>query len=1078
MTSKSSLSLRLTEPVIFLRGTAGPNALATQPAMVRGLLSLNLRRASRIKSIEVRLETRTSVIWPEGIGVRRMEIVEDHIIRSQRIVFFDASALSGEETTVLPARRALSVGPGLHLDEMRDSYSDHSDEAREHHAHANGNGNGNGHAEATVREERGPQQRAMSTARGIGRGYASMLGAEHEPAVDHPYPAGPPPYARNASADREGGEGLSPIASSGESRSGSRSRGRTGSRGELNGSGSGSGSGSRGGSGSAVRAGTSLSPIRGILGRQDSSPSSTIGSAAELSLGSSLGLARTALSTTTTNNTLPPAPEPASEPLLEALRPPLGSPRSSSASLPSQHSAPSIRGPLSPSTNLTGVPTPVHEGPSASDVSGHGDASAGAESSDDEYEMEAMHPRPSRHASTSTVTAPPPLAGTPGTPKHRVTFARRVSQGALQNLIRRNSRDEPRPAPVFTDSPPSSALVSPSAGPSGTTYTPPHTSPVPSPSPHHSVHFPSPTPSAQNLATVSSALPGPAAGEHASSPAPSVRGSDPEREEERSRSRSRVRGVVEGVKNMFRTPSRPREPVHPAVQAPNGLSGEGYHLPPGVGHAHSGSGSGSPGPSRPPTSSRRGSTDQQRPPVRPSAEEGFVEPGPRGRETSRERRGSDVGHPHAGGVHYYGRGGAGAYTPHSGHEEEERRGRERERPGSREKPVPADTWREFRKGTYTYPVVFPLPPPAPTTVHTEFGTVKYYLVGVVHRSGTFSPKLQSEKEVEVIDVPPDEEPETVNIERQWEESLRYVIGLDNKTNLVGGELAFDLTLMPLDKIRIFRLSVALEQKVDYFSRGQRLTRYDAPRKWDLLSVKSAGKNVPLFPLASLLPAAGPIQQLLSLCPPGQDISEYAGALLQLGGPWQVHEVFKLPTCKMGIHRTVKLNRGGAAVKVAHTLKIVIRVERTDAAGSKKWDIMVDTPINLFDCRCSPEYTSLPTYNALLQPVPASSASCACPQRTTGSTTPLQVPESVLRLMQSHVPGTLHAAAGADSPPTGSGSGSGAGGISLVESLAERNRLFERLVEGREDVEGERPPSYEQVAGGGARTTTAAAAAFG
>ncbi|KZT58730.1 hypothetical protein CALCODRAFT_482184 [Calocera cornea HHB12733] len=1037
MTSKSSLTLRLTEPVVFLRGTQGPNAVSTQPAMVRGLLTLSLRRASRIKSIEVKLETRTSVIWPEGIGVRRMEIVEDHIIRSQRIVFFDASAtLPEEEATVLPARRAISVGPGLHLDEH-----DESDHSRED---AHGHSRTNGHAHPPAGPQPGEDYalpRAMSAARGMGRGYVSMVGAEHQP-EESTYPGGPPPYARTSSRDRAEGDGLSPIQSSGESRS--RSRGRTGSR----------STGSRGDSISVVRGGSSLSPVRGILNRQGLSPApSTVASGSSALLISPVP-SNTSGSTTTPASTilLPP---------LAPVRPSLGSPRSSSTSLPSQHSAPSIRSPTVPSTNPLGAPTDLVNGP---DASGHN-----SDVSDDEYEPESMHPRGVRHPSSSTLTTPStpgtgPGSGGPGTPRHRVTFARRVSAGALQNLIRRNSRDDARPG-LLTESPPGSAGL---PGSSGSPLPSPHyhhhhhhyhhqqqqqhTSPTPSP--HHSVHFPSPQPSAHSLNILADAPLG--------SPAPSLRDADG-----RSRSRSRVRGVVEGVKNMFRSQSRPREPVHAATMpAPNG---HGEHL--GFGSISRTNSRDSPGPSRPPPA-RRGSTDTQRPFVRRGSAgeqqaESFVEPGPiRGHRGSgsRERRGSD-----SASVHPFGRGGAGARTL-SPHEEgsEERRGRERERGRERSREKSADAWREFRKGTYTYPIVFPLPPPAPTTVHTEFGTVRYYLVGTVHRSGPFSTRLTGEKEVEVIDVPPDEEPEPVSIERQWEESLRYVIGLDNKTNLVGGELAFDLTLMPLEKVKIYRLSVALEEKIDYFSRGQRLSRYDIPRKWDLLNVKSVGKNVPLLPLSNLTPAAGPIQQLLALCPPHQDVSEYAGTLLQLSGPWVFHEVLKLPTCRMGVHRTVKVNRGGSAVKIGHTLKIVMRVERTDSTGSKKWDIMVDTPINLFDCRCSPEYTSLPTYNALLMPVPASSASCACPQRSTGSNTPLTVPDSVLRLVQSHAPGPIASfahMAGIDSPAA-----SGPPGQTLVESLAERNRQFARLVEGREDIEGERPPSYEEVAAAGSSGT--------
>ena len=69
---KNSLSIRLTESVVFLRtgdGT-GRTRHGTQPsappAMVRGLLTLNITKPTKISSIEVELVGKTSTAWPEG----------------------------------------------------------------------------------------------------------------------------------------------------------------------------------------------------------------------------------------------------------------------------------------------------------------------------------------------------------------------------------------------------------------------------------------------------------------------------------------------------------------------------------------------------------------------------------------------------------------------------------------------------------------------------------------------------------------------------------------------------------------------------------------------------------------------------------------------------------------------------------------------------------------------------------------------------------------------------------------------------------------------------------------------------
>lgn len=114
------LSIRLTEPITFLRGTAtgedfrGRRQLVSAdapPAVLRGLLTLRLTKAStRIKRIEVRLEGKVRTEWPEGIGPRRTETSEEKIILSEGITFFSAASSAVAEQG--PSRRALSVGPG------------------------------------------------------------------------------------------------------------------------------------------------------------------------------------------------------------------------------------------------------------------------------------------------------------------------------------------------------------------------------------------------------------------------------------------------------------------------------------------------------------------------------------------------------------------------------------------------------------------------------------------------------------------------------------------------------------------------------------------------------------------------------------------------------------------------------------------------------------------------------------------------------------------------------------------------------------------------------------------------------
>ena len=160
---RNSLDIRLTESVVFLRTGDGTGRIrhgsqpAAPPAMVRGLLTLNLVKPTKISSIEIELVGKTSTAWPEGawidvrsrflvhstleaaldgpdadyfpstgVGSRRVEVNEEHKIHSQTYVLFKAGS-SGHPIT---HTRTMSVGPGLHLD--YDDRDDRSSESSEH----------------------------------------------------------------------------------------------------------------------------------------------------------------------------------------------------------------------------------------------------------------------------------------------------------------------------------------------------------------------------------------------------------------------------------------------------------------------------------------------------------------------------------------------------------------------------------------------------------------------------------------------------------------------------------------------------------------------------------------------------------------------------------------------------------------------------------------------------------------------------------------------------------------------------------------------------------------------------------
>lgn len=73
--STAPLQIRLTEPVIYLRGTSTGADFRGRPqqaredgpsAVVRGLLTLRLNKPTRIRNINITLEGNARTEWPEG----------------------------------------------------------------------------------------------------------------------------------------------------------------------------------------------------------------------------------------------------------------------------------------------------------------------------------------------------------------------------------------------------------------------------------------------------------------------------------------------------------------------------------------------------------------------------------------------------------------------------------------------------------------------------------------------------------------------------------------------------------------------------------------------------------------------------------------------------------------------------------------------------------------------------------------------------------------------------------------------------------------------------------------------------
>ncbi|KAJ7653823.1 hypothetical protein B0H17DRAFT_957201 [Mycena rosella] len=366
-----------------------------------------------------------------------------------------------------------------------------------------------------------------------------------------------------------------------------------------------------------------------------------------------------------------------------------------------------------------------------------------------------------------------------------------------------------------------------------------------------------------------------------------------------------------------------------------------------------------------------------------------------------------------------------------------------------------DSWREFKKGTYTFPISFTIPPNAPPTLQCPYGTVVWRLKANVHRPGAFAARMTAAREVVVIAAPTEddtEDMENILVERHWEQQLQYLISISGRSFPIGGIVPVTLTLMPLAKVKIHRFSIYLEEKIEYYSQMKHVVRTDPIVRMQLLSVKydDDKESRPILPLDSNRVDALEESPLLAFTAPGDDLSELASEWMG-PGPWSFHQELALPPSCQRLHFTNKNKRGNMCV--THVLKCVIRVERGDddaldaKTGKRKlFDIVVQTPVHILSvsCRCSPEWTSLPLYSTSFEDPTGAAPSCPCEILRRGG----------LERVHSHQ-SSDSAASAAETSPMHPAMPS----LRSADTLFARNALFERLMSGQESELGEAPPAY-------------------
>lgn len=279
-----------------------------------------------------------------------------------------------------------------------------------------------------------------------------------------------------------------------------------------------------------------------------------------------------------------------------------------------------------------------------------------------------------------------------------------------------------------------------------------------------------------------------------------------------------------------------------------------------------------------------------------------------------------------------------------------------------------DGWKMFKAGVYTYPISFAIPITSSPTINCEHGTVVWRLRAQVHRPGAFKSKLVAAQEIVVVAGPGEDDTddtENIIVERQWDDQMLYHIVISGRTFTLGGTLPITVTFMPWTKMRVLRISVVIEERIDYLAQFKRIARSDSLTRVALLAV-AGPKDAPILPL--LTDDADGFQNSpnFELAEPGDDLSELASSFMG-PGPWSFHRELPIPQGSELLHFSNRNRRSN--LTVTHVLKVTFRVQRGDdrdvdrnTGKRKMYDIVVQTPVHLLSHLCGPEYTALPPYS--------------------------------------------------------------------------------------------------------------------
>ncbi|KAK3986944.1 hypothetical protein QBC44DRAFT_130332 [Cladorrhinum sp. PSN332] len=319
--------------------------------------------------------------------------------------------------------------------------------------------------------------------------------------------------------------------------------------------------------------------------------------------------------------------------------------------------------------------------------------------------------------------------------------------------------------------------------------------------------------------------------------------------------------------------------------------------------------------------------------------------------------------------------------------------------------VQAKGYKIFVPGTYEYAFELPIDHSQLETTKLQYGSVRWELEALVERAGAFKPNLHGSKEVSIVRLPDQmslEMSEPISISRHWEDQLHYDIMISGKSFPIGTRIPIAFKLTPLAKVQVHKLKVFVTESIEYWTNDRHVTRKDSGRKILLLE-KTAGKpldkqyassEVRVLSGGELDPDQREEARRIAYMRRQQEAARRNGVPdplpdpsnnllgdLDLGletfwGSTEIEMNVQLPTCEMMAQdKTLRLHPDCSwkNVNVYHWIKIVMRISRSDPedpTGKRRrhFEISIDSPFTVLNCRATQANTSLPQYSGRDGPI--------------------------------------------------------------------------------------------------------------